>query len=109
MIQITTSAIPWQEFSVLLDGQMCVIALRQMGGRLYCDLKCNDKNVFTGRICAHGMDINCYNSPDFKGLLFFVDTKGKAHPQYEGLNDRWVLCYETESERAERLPDGIQL
>lgn len=109
MIQISTSAIPWQEFSVLLDDQKCLIRLRQVGGRLFCDLECNDEVVFEGRICANDMDINCFNSRKFSGHLFFIDTKGDEDPQYEGLNDRWLLCYETGEERRVRLPEGVKL
>jgi hypothetical protein len=98
MLQIPISAIPWQVFNVVLDGQKCKISLRQIAQSLYCDLICDDQTIFVGRICEDGTPINCYPSRYFRGNLVFYDTKGNEHPQYEGLNDRWILTYTAENE-----------
>lgn len=95
--QIEISPIPWQEFSVVLDSQNCVISLRQVAESIYCDLTCNDIEIFKGRKVCIGTPINCYPSPNFKGKLYMVDTLGNSDPQYEGLNDRWILVFESEN------------
>ncbi len=96
--QIQISAVPWQEFSVVLDGQNCVIALRQVGERLYADLTVDGTGVFRGRACALGTALNCYPSPYFTGRLYFTDTTGAEDPSYEGLNDRWILLFDAEDD-----------
>ena len=94
--QIPLSAIPWQTLSVVLDGQNCLISLRQVAENLFCDLTVNDIEIFKGAICADRSAINQYPSRYFSGTLYFVDTKGTENPQYEGLTDRWVLLYDSE-------------
>lgn len=91
--QVPISPIPFQELSVVLDDQNCVIALRQIAQSIYCDLTVDDTVVFQGRICETESLINQYPSRYFRGQLYFVDTKGSANPQYEGLNSRWLLVY----------------
>ena len=97
-VVIPTSAIPNQEFSVVLDGQNCVIALRQLAECLYADLTVDDVPVFRGRVCGLYVPLNLYRSQYFRGSLWFADTKGSGNPTYEGLNDRWLLCYTAEGE-----------
>lgn len=94
MNQIVISALPFQEFSCVLDGQNCVITLRQVAEYLFCDLMVEGVQIFSGRRCCVGTDINCYPTPLFSGRLFFVGTLGNSDPQYEGLNSRWILVYE---------------
>ena len=99
MNQIVISALPFQEFSCVLGGQNCVITLRQIAESLYCDLAVDGVQIFAGRRCCIGTDINCYPTPLFSGRLFFIDTLGKSDPQYQELNSRWLLVYE-EAENA---------
>lgn len=96
--QIPIDPIPYQEFSVILNGQNCVIVLRQIAERLYSDLTVDDIPVFSGRICQNGTAVNLYSDKDFSGKLSFVDTLGNDNPQYEGLGTRWLLLYGYESE-----------
>ena len=111
MIQINISALPWQEFSVVLDGQNCVISLRQVADHMYCNLTCEEVEIFKGRKVCVGTDINTYGngqrSLDYivnflirqlPGKLRMIDTLGNSDPQYEGLNDRWILVYASENE-----------
>lgn len=60
MIQINISALPWQEFSVVLDGQNCVISLRQVAEHMYCNLTCEEVEIFKGRKVCVETDINTY-------------------------------------------------
>ena len=99
--KIEITPIPWQEFSVVLDGQNCVIALRQVAESIFCDLICNEVEIFRGRKVCLGTDINCYPSPNFKGRLFIEDLLGNADPQYEDLNSRWILLYQSAEETSD--------
>ena len=98
MIVIPLDAIPWQAFNIVLDGQKCAIEIRQIAQNLYCDLTVNDIDVFKGRICEDRASINLYPTRYFSGNLIFIDTRGKDHPQYEGLGTRWILVYVSEDE-----------
>ena len=42
MLRIPLQTLPNQEFSIVLDGQNCVINLRQMGGFLYLTLTADE-------------------------------------------------------------------
>ncbi len=103
---IPLRAIPWQSFSVVLNGQNCVLSLRQMGERLYADLTCNDVEIFAGRLCTLGTKLNCYPTTNFQGSLFFFDNFGKQDPQYEGLGDRWTLIFSYSDSEAEN--EGVR-
>jgi hypothetical protein len=96
IVQIPLSAIPWQEFDIVLNGQNCTISLRQIAESLFCDLTVDGVEIFKGRICEDDSPINLYPSRYFTGTLFFEDTKGAENPQYQGLNSRWILLYDDE-------------
>lgn len=91
--EIPVSAIPNQEFSIVLGGQNCVIGLRQIAENLFMDLTVDDEVIFTGRICQNDFPVNLYRSRFFSGYLFFEDQLGSEKPEYSGLNDRWKLYY----------------
>lgn len=93
-VQIPVSAIPWQTFSVTLNGQHCIISLRQIAESIYCDLIVDNVEIFKGAICEDVALINQYPSRYFTGSLYFVDTKGNERPHYSGLNTRWILLYD---------------
>lgn len=65
---------------------------------MYCNLTCEEVEIFKGRKVCVGTDIKTYPSPNFKGKLRMIDTLGNSDPQYEGLNDRWILVYASENE-----------
>lgn len=103
---IPLQSIPWQSFSVVLNGQNCVISIRQMAERLYADLICNGVEIFTGRLCTLGTNLNCYPTPNFVGSLFFLDTFGKSDPQFEGLGDRWKLIFSFADDESTETENG---
>ena len=96
IVEIPVDAIPWQEFSIVLNDYKCLISLRQVGESIFCDLTVDDIPIFKGAICEDRSAINQYPSRYFDGTLYFIDTKGKEKPEYTGLGDRWVLLYEYE-------------
>ena len=99
IVEIPVDAIPWQEFSIVLNDYKCLISLRQVAENIYCDLTVDDIEICKGAICEDHSAINQYPSRYFDGVLYFVDTKGKENPQYQGLGDRWILLYEYEDEQ----------
>lgn len=99
MIQIPLQPIPNQELSVVLDGQNCVINLRQMGGFMFLTLTADDVKICDAHVCQAGEPIPVWGTPLFSGRLFFVDQNGKFQaPGYEELDTRFVLYYATADE-----------
>lgn len=100
MIIINISPIPAQRFQCVLDGQYCVLRLRQKGKRMFLDLDLADAPIFCGAICVHGARINQSLSHLFRGTLHFYDMLGKDAPHFEGANSRYFLLY---------VPDGEEI
>ena len=99
MIRIPTQQLPNQEFSVVLDGQNCVINIRQQGAFMYLTLTADRQKICDAHVCQNATAIPVWNTPTFKGRLFFVDTGGGQNaPRYEELGDRFELYYATEEE-----------
>nr|DAH90086.1 MAG TPA: hypothetical protein [Caudoviricetes sp.] len=95
---IDLQAFPNQKLSVLLNDQECDIALRQLGNRLYCTLTVEDETLFENALCTLAAPIGGSETLGFDGVLFFLDTKGKESPQWEGLGTRWILNYASSDE-----------
>lgn len=99
MIEIPLQQIPNQELSVVLDGQNCVINIRQMGGFVYLTLSADNVPICTTHVCQSGEPIPVWTTPNFSGRLFFVDENGKfAPPRSEELSARYRLFYATSDE-----------
>lgn len=79
MIRIPLQTLPNQEFSIVLDGQNCVINLRQMGGFLYLTLTADEVKICDSHVCRTMSPIPVWNTPDFAGRLFFLDSGGNPH------------------------------
>lgn len=92
MITIDLMPLPAQRFSVVLNGQNCVILLYTRGEHIYIDLDVDDTPVLRGAICHGGQNVVRFQNA-FKGALVFVDQDGAEDPEYYGLGDRWRLCY----------------
>ena len=100
--EIPLSPIPYQELSVLLNGQNCIISLRQLGLFLYCSLSVDGRQIFNNIMCSINARVNVFKSPYFTGILKFYDTQGTDKPHYSELGSRWILVY-----RAEKLPGEV--
>ena len=100
--EIPLSPIPYQELSVLLNGQNCIISLRQLGLFLYCSLSVDGRQIFNNIMCSINARVNVFRSPYFTGILKFYDTQGTDRPHYSELGSRWILVY-----RAEKLPGEV--
>lgn len=98
MIEIPLSPIPGQRLQIVLDDQNVTLQLRQKGARLYIDLDVSGTPVMGGAICSDRTNVKQFKTMPFRGGLYFVDTKGRDAPQFEGLGTRWVLMYLSEEE-----------
>ena len=101
-LAIPLSAIPYQEFYIILNNQNCYITLRQLGDFIYCSLRVDEHRIFDNVICNINAPINVYPSPYFSGILQFYDEKGTDKPHYSELGSRWKLKY-----RASRLTGEV--
>lgn len=96
---IPLNAIPNQQFTVTLDGQICQIRLYWRYDHLYCDLNVQDEVICTGTLCVTNEFILQQPKLNFNGNLLFVDNEGHgAQPDYKELGTRFVLCFVPESE-----------
>lgn len=96
---IPLNAIPNQQFTVTLDGQICQIRLYWRYDHLYCDLNVQDEVICMGALCITNEFILQQPKLNFSGNLLFVDKEGHgAQPDYKELGTRFVLCFVPESE-----------
>lgn len=101
-LEVPISAIPYQEFYIILNNQNCYITLRQLGDYIYASLRVDNNVIFSNVICNINAPLNVYPSPYFEGILQFYDEKGTDKPHYSELGSRWKLKY-----RASRLPGEV--
>lgn len=101
-LEVPVSAIPYQEFYIILNNQNCYITLRQLGDYIYASLRVDNNVIFSNVICNINAPLNVYPSPYFTGILQFYDEKGTDKPHYSELGSRWKLKY-----RESRLPGEV--
>ena len=101
-LEVPVSAIPYQEFYIILNNQNCYITLRQLGDYIYASLRVDNNVIFSNVICNINAPLNVYPSPYFTGILQFYDEKGTDKPHYSELGTRWKLKY-----RESRLPGEV--
>lgn len=108
MKQIPLSAIPSQKIKVVLDDQDCEISVLMRGPNLYLDLTVDGVVIQQGAITLDFVSVIQIPSRYFSGTLAFIDTQGNAAPRYDGLGDRWQLCYWSAGEEGaprNRIPE----
>ena len=98
MYSIPLTAVPSQKIKVVLDDQDCEISILTRGTHLFMDLIVDGVTVQNGAIIENLVSIIQIPNRVFKGTLAMVDTLGDSTPQWDGLGDRWVLCYWSEGE-----------
>ena len=101
-LEVPISAIPYQEFYIILNNQNCYITLRQLGDYIYASLRVDNNVIFSNVICNINAPLNVYPSPYFTGILQFYDEKGTDKPHYSELGSRWKLKY-----RESHLPGEV--
>lgn len=95
ILTIPLQPVPAQSAAVVLAGQQCVIALREMGGRQYFDLSSNGVPICTGVLLVNRSPIVRAAYTGFVGDFAVVDLQGDEAPQYSGWGTRWVLAFNT--------------
>ena len=95
MVKIPLKSIPNQKFTIVLAGQNCTIHLYQRAEYLYMDLTVDGNEIRRGAICLPEISVPAYESPNFKGILFFIDMYGRGGvPNYAELNSRYLLFFD---------------
>lgn len=102
---IPTSALPNQEFTIVLDDQDCTIGLKWMQRRLYLTLFVGDVRIASNLICENRVNILQRRLLGFNGTLHFWDTDGYRPPVWDGLNTRYLLYFVS---AVEALPDILR-
>ena len=95
---IPLSAIPSQTFKIVLDDQDCEISVLTRGTHLYLDLTVNGNEICKGALLLNLVSAVQIPTRDFSGTLAMVDTQGDEAPRWDGLDERWVLCYWSKDE-----------
>ena len=98
MVEIPLQAIPSQELQVILDDQQCTISLYWRTDHLFLDLIVGTEAVAQGMICNNKASVIPFKSLNFKGSLHFYDMLGETVPNWQGLGDRYVFLYLSESD-----------
>lgn len=98
MISIPVSDIANAEFSIVLNGQNCVLGIRQLGGRLYMTLSVDQQTIFENELCCNKRLMPVFETPLFTGKFRWTDSLGSNHPAYPGLGARYQLSYLTSEE-----------
>ena len=95
---IPLSPIPSQHLQVVLDDQDCDITLLTRGTHMFLDLTVNGIVVQQGALVLDFVSVIQIPTANFTGTLAMVDTLGSSAPSFDGLGDRWQLCYWSEGE-----------
>ena len=91
---IPLQKVPAQKVAVVLDGQNCVITLRQIGGRQYLSLASNSVVICQNVLLVNRSNIVRASYLGFRGELRVEDVKADEPPEYHGWGDRWLLLYD---------------
>ena len=94
LVIVPISAIPAQQFQVVLNNQNCTITIKKRGEYCYFSLMANGNVVANNIVCLAGNNLVPYNNQYFVGSLFFIDKNGYYDvPKYELFNTRFKLVY----------------
>jgi hypothetical protein len=93
MKQIPIASTPSQTLNVTLGAQSCKINLYQKSTGVYLDLSINNVPIVTAVLCLDRVKLVRHAYLGFIGNLGFIDTQGKADPDYTGFGTRYQLIY----------------
>ena len=92
MYEITLKQVPNQYVSFNIGNDGYDLQLRTVKGYLYADLYKNGEALFYGRRCCNLMPLIQNQKV---GNFYFKDKNGNENPTYDGLNDRFILIYDS--------------
>ena len=84
---------PSQQFQIVLNEQACTLAIYQKDENVFADLWVDEEPIFLGVVCINKVGLKAANYMNFKGQLWFEDTKGSLNPNYKDFGERFVLYY----------------
>jgi hypothetical protein len=93
MIIVPTQPVPNQELRISLNGQECLISLRQKTQGLFFDLSVGGEQVVTSVIGRDIAPLVCREYAGFSGNFIFLDMTGDDDPNSRELGSRWLLIY----------------
>jgi hypothetical protein len=100
---IPIKPVPNQNFTVVLDQDICKINIYVRGEHLYFDLTVGDLSITRSTICLNIVPLVKQEYLGFTGNFIFVDMHGKTDPVYQELGIRYKLIYFNGEESAELL------
>lgn len=92
-IQIPLQAIPSQSVAIVLNGQKCVVSLREMLNSQYMSVISNGTTICQNVLVQNDTQLVSASYKGFNGDIIAVDLQGNDKPSYDGWNNRWVLIY----------------
>lgn len=94
MLNIPLSPVPAQNFSIVLDGQNCLLAVYTKLGQIYMDVTAGGVAIGATRLCINGVRVlQDLEYMPFVGDFIFIDMQGNSDPVYMGLGAQYQLIY----------------
>lgn len=93
VLQIPVDVVPSQIVACVVNGQNCIITLRQLGDRQYFGLSLDNIVVCENVLIQHATKLVCAAYSGFVGDFYVYDLQGQEPPVYTGWGGRWILTY----------------
>lgn len=93
MQAIPLQAIPSQEVSVSLNGQLCTLDIYQKYTGVYMDIYVDNELILGGAQCLNMNRVVISGYLGLVGDLAFFDTQGIEDPNYTQFGTRFILLY----------------
>lgn len=100
MQTIALQPVPSQTLKVVLDSQNCQLNLYQKEQGLFVDVLLDGEAISSAVIARDAVALMPRRYLGFAGNLMFIDTQGRADPEYKGLGERFQLVYLSAAEYA---------
>lgn len=93
IVEIPLQPVPSQAVQVALNGQPCLVTLRQLDGRQYLSLSVNGTVMCQNVLLQDRSYVVRAPYLGLVGDVAAVDTQGADAPAYTGWGTRWRLLY----------------
>lgn len=94
IVQVPMQAVPAQRRAIVLGGQQCVIATRNLGGQQYLSLSVGGVVICSNVLMQTGTAIVRAGYTGFVGDLAVIDLTGaNEQVDYTQWGTRWLLLY----------------
>lgn len=82
-----------QATTTILGGQIIRVAVRQTTTGVFLTAWKDDVIIQSGILCIDRVRMMDNRHDGFIGAFMFIDSQGKADPDYTGIGSRWNLYY----------------